>query len=1061
MNKSRLAFLFPESRPLSGYIFIPLFPAFLLVYLLFRDSNFVLESFAGRPLSLASMEGVDIAARVTMFYKAIAAFLLFSSAFLFLFKKLQSLLDDHDIQIVNGLSAAGFLLLPFQLIGANMGTSFHLLFTLLFAAVAGVLVKNIFKQQQVPTNYTVYFFWIISLSLSLYFISFYLLPDFRLITVFEFTGLFSALFIFFTARKTKFSDSELLSRKIRQTVPLACIPLAGILATEIAFIANQRGIYSPQPTTLFLFFLLVIIGSVIFRKRFAKIDNTSPEQVFNHSWLPLIVAGIITLALYKSTIVPEIDWFEDANRILPLQQWFEFGKIPFLDSFSSHAFSDFASGLLFSVLNGYNPLGGFLYAFLISVFTGLIVYFLLLRLSGHAGFAFFFAIFYPYTEYFLPSYFNFIPITLLLLLRLREQASVKNYILYFSVLVGMIFWRIDLGSANLAAGLLALLCWRLLDREHAGGTKNMFKALLAVTGSVLLLFLMALLFRGQELFSRLQEALAYLSSMQSYGLKDLSPAQDLRYYSLYFLVPAAVLLISGASVYKYLKGRLNINWILAILFFTFFYLINLQRGLVRHTLAEGWDTALTSYSFFLILSSIIVFSRSGKFSIKHFFLFGLGAYLLISNYKFNPPDKKQNNVFHAAIIKLPEQTLPTLGTERIERIAEPDNYRREKYGQLKTFIDEHLRADETYFDFSNTPMLYYFLNRRNPDYLCQPPHTAHNDYMQSILLDKLKKENLPVVVFSSYPETFWDRLDGLSNRMRHYRISEYIFTHYRPFTILNNKTVWLRKDIQSSPNSANLFSYRKDEENANPVQRINSFFFQIKTQKENNFAADLRILAATQGTLTCRLSYRKKDGTTANLQQDVTIPSGWSSPYLPLNLPPDAEELTSLEMETNGVQAKVHSVNVYEGKEIPEKLSDFSREDDLRLIPYIWGNYDDKFSPGKSQVIATISSEEKLLPNENEIRYSLNTTQAEPEGNYILLKACAISQDVDIILNYGKDNEKNGGFVFRVLKNEKAQHYLIRISTQYNWYNREHNWISLYPMGGDMKISSVQLLKGD
>ncbi len=84
------------------------------------------------------------------------------------------------------------------------------------------------------------------------------------------------------------------------------------------------------------------------------------------------------------------------------------------------------------------------------------------------------------------------------------------------------------------------------------------------------------------------------------------------------------------------------------------------------------------------------------------------------------------------------------------------------------------------------------------------------------------------------------------------------------------------------------------------------------------------------------------------------------------------------------------------------------------------------------------------------------------KNNYILLKARSAGKSAPkVYLNYGKDNQKNGGIVLRSLDKNEIKDYLIRISVQDKWYREDNNWISLFVETGDIEISKVQIAAGD
>jgi hypothetical protein len=66
-----------------------------------------------------------------------------------------------------------------------------------------------------------------------------------------------------------------------------------------------------------------------------------------------------------------------------------------------------------------------------------------------------------------------------------------------------------------------------------------------------------------------------------------------------------------------------------------------------------------------------------------------------------------------------------------------------------------------------------------------------------------------------------------------------------------------------------------------------------------------------------------------------------------------------------------------------------------------------------------------------------------------------------VFINYGKDDAKSGGFVLKGIESDESSDYLLRISIQDKWYRVDNNWISLYPEGGDIEITSIQISQGD
>ena len=83
-------------------------------------------------------------------------------------------------------------------------------------------------------------------------------------------------------------------------------------------------------------------------------------------------------------------------------------------------------------------------------------------------------------------------------------------------------------------------------------------------------------------------------------------------------------------------------------------------------------------------------------------------------------------------------------------------------------------------------------------------------------------------------------------------------------------------------------------------------------------------------------------------------------------------------------------------------------------------------------------------------------------SNYLFMKATNLSgNSYKIIINYGSDKGKNGGFVVQVPEGQFLNDYIIRVGNQYKWFADNNNWISIYPENGDVEISLIQISKSD
>lgn len=79
-------------------------------------------------------------------------------------------------------------------------------------------------------------------------------------------------------------------------------------------------------------------------------------------------------------------------------------------------------------------------------------------------------------------------------------------------------------------------------------------------------------------------------------------------------------------------------------------------------------------------------------------------------------------------------------------------------------------------------------------------------------------------------------------------------------------------------------------------------------------------------------------------------------------------------------------------------------------------------------------------------------------NNFIRIKMRKSSDNnPKLFINYGEDNRKNGGLVLKNIHNTQTNDYIINLSEQDPWYRMNNNWISIYPEGGDVEISLIQI----
>jgi tetratricopeptide (TPR) repeat protein len=84
---------------------------------------------------------------------------------------------------------------------------------------------------------------------------------------------------------------------------------------------------------------------------------------------------------------------------------------------------------------------------------------------------------------------------------------------------------------------------------------------------------------------------------------------------------------------------------------------------------------------------------------------------------------------------------------------------------------------------------------------------------------------------------------------------------------------------------------------------------------------------------------------------------------------------------------------------------------------------------------------------------------ASRKNNFVYLKIKNLSgKPFNILMRYGKDKQPNGGVVIRNISADgKINERLVSVKEQDLWYREDNNWISLYPQGGDIEVSFIQV----
>jgi len=782
-----------------GTFFIALFGSLLIVFQYAAHADWTIHNWNG-VISWATSENLDVDRRIDSFYKAFGLFFVTFFFFLFVVNRLSKrILLENEVTILNQLSLAGCMLLFFRLIGADMTESLKLIAVIMLLVMI-YAIRDFFNtgSRKYPLS-PIELAWALSIGISLVFFDMVFTPasvnHYNL-----FLLIISSAALLFCYKAKRNDKSDTVYRWIVSLRQVVLIPLWIVLSTEIYMILNQHHItVVPQ---LLLFFLLVAITVLaVVRNYFEQKNILNPESeaaktIFGF-YFPWLLVGLVAYAFYKPVVEAPTEMFEQANPALSIQQYYEFGKLPWLQTFSSHSGADFITGFLYSMLNGFSGLSYHCYDFLVVVVYIVLLYYTLRQLTGNPYLAFLSVLIYPYINLLLPQFHFVMLVPLLVLAAILKAPTTKNYFFFFSCLILMPLWRYDLAYGNIIALLISLFLFMLFRKELRASFASLRKGFLWSLILPVILFVIALIKTHQSILITAKDALGYLNSAQAFGTRDLANEKNLVYFVHYFIFPCAVAVCFFFALYRFMlsskKEEKPSFANVAVIFLSIYYIANFHRGLIRHNLAEGWDTAFSSFAFFIVTATVYDFLRTKNRTLQLVAVCAFASILLLQ-FKYPQTEFSKNNYYSELNASIRNPVHAEAYKEKVNRAPVKAEFAKETFNDLKGFLDKNIPADATFLDFSNTPMLYLYTHRQTPNYFNQIPHTALNVYLQQRFLEELTHYKIPVVLFSNSPEQWWDSFDGVPNTYRHYLIAEYIYSHYKPYAIINRHSVWLEKN---------------------------------------------------------------------------------------------------------------------------------------------------------------------------------------------------------------------------------------------------------------------------
>jgi tetratricopeptide (TPR) repeat protein len=105
-----------------------------------------------------------------------------------------------------------------------------------------------------------------------------------------------------------------------------------------------------------------------------------------------------------------------------------------------------------------------------------------------------------------------------------------------------------------------------------------------------------------------------------------------------------------------------------------------------------------------------------------------------------------------------------------------------------------------------------------------------------------------------------------------------------------------------------------------------------------------------------------------------------------------------------------------------------------------------------------VSNVREMIRNNTEKRYYFVPFEQRRTGSYLMVKTENTSgRNISLFINYGKDNQRSGGFSVTVGSQSGVSELRINISDQVRWISEDNNWISITPVGGEIDLHSIKV----
>jgi len=563
------------------------------------------------------------------------------------------------------------------------------------------------------------------------------------------------------------------------SIPLCCIPLSIIFSNELQYTLLKYHSFSPKSIALFLSLLLIGISVLIYslKKNYSK---TNAAKIIQNVFFPIILVTMVGYISHRHFYTSRsYDLLHQGNRIVPVQQLLEFGKIPFLDYWGAQELP--IGGILYSLFNGFNQLEPMLWHDFFNMGVVVLIGYYSLKGIFHSRWTFLAFLFLPLLQFTQPYYAAAL-LPMAYLKKLLKNRRLLDYIVFLLMALLPFVWMASAGKISIISAIVLLV----LSCTSKDDIVKMIKSSAIVFGSAVFMYCILTLLRGESIIDKLILIKAFSSvefSIGSYpSIIGNNPLWEI--VLTYGLFP----LVSLLSIIYVLSRKSKSYKEYVVLFLATANLIASIRTLARHSLVEGF---FHMFVVILIFAIIFYIKRLSEFS-RYALFSGLSLFFIL----FVPVYDSYVNRSYSGL-KLIEGVKPF---EFKQFMAGEDRYIANKGAlpnNLIKFMDNYLEEDQTFFEMINAHLLYTFTRKEAP-FLHHAVHIIYSEPSQIVYIKQFEKKyndkKIPVVIFDG---PWWGKvIDGIPTEFSAFKLTEFIYKNYKPWIIVDGYHLWLANNSE-------------------------------------------------------------------------------------------------------------------------------------------------------------------------------------------------------------------------------------------------------------------------